>query len=211
MFNKLVLTTPITDVIIKNYEFRRNIVQQILGAEYVEYKHVELDDWQPFSKFVRYERERIVKESEQYINKQLLNIVPDWIIEKLAFKLGLDSEEYSSNPNYLKILHESPYLLPAKKFKEKNRKTVDVVEGEKCYICLGISKKLGVKYYSVKPCVVESKNVSNGKTTYSVFVIKIDSKTKRVVYHGRHIVNDDEIGRTPDEAVHNTAKSQIIY
>ncbi|MBI3142534.1 MAG: hypothetical protein HYZ16_06885 [Bacteroidetes bacterium] len=194
-----------------NYEFRKNLVNKILGQEDLEYRRLGMDIWTPVSRFL-YKEKRHILAGANAQGEQVDMLYPEWMIEKVAVKQTEKADEYIENPNLLKIIGLPPVRKTGiKSIRTSHRKPVDLQNGEVCYVCFGMKKSLFRKYYTALPALVEAKVECNGIEYYNVFIIKSNLKKNKVEYFGRHMVMNTEVGQTPVQAMEHVAFSQAIY
>ncbi|MGB0429303.1 MAG: hypothetical protein ACPGLV_02430 [Bacteroidia bacterium] len=205
------INEQLENYISENYNFRKNLLNKILGKELLEYKRAESISWNPVSKFISKERRKIISsQGVENVNDQ--DQYPNWLLEKIALNYSTLSHEYIENRDYLKIIDELPTTVTGvKPLRTAKRQSVHLQEGDKCYISFGVRKKLFRKFSRALPAVVESVRTQGGTEYYNVLVLKLNKKTKMVEYFGRHLIMNTEVGKTPEEAVKNIAYSQAIY
>ncbi|MBI1183743.1 hypothetical protein GC194_05705 [bacterium] len=192
----------------ENYEFRKNLINRILGREDLEYRVSDNGQWIPVSKFFYKERQKIQAES----GDDSVSMYPEWLIKKVALKQSEVAPDYIANKNYLKILNDEPVKVQnVKPIKTSSRVSVELTVGDKCFVSFGMKRKLFRNYFTSLPAIVESVSTIGGIEYYNVFIHKINKKKNKVDYFGRHMVMNTEVGRTPEEAVQHVAYSQAIY
>lgn len=194
-----------------NYEFRKNLVNKILGHEDLEYRRAGMDMWLPVSKFLYKEKKHILSGASTE-GGQAEMLYPEWMIEKAAVKQTEKAEEYIENPSLLKIIGLAPVRKSGvKTIRTSRRKPVDLENGDVCYVCFGMKKRMFTRYFTALPALVEAKVECNGIEYYNVFIMKSNLKKNKVEYFGRHMVMNTEVGRNPVQAMEHVAFSQAIY
>ncbi|MFY0674893.1 MAG: hypothetical protein JXQ87_15950 [Bacteroidia bacterium] len=194
-----------------NYEFRKNLINKILGKELLEYRRADATQWSPVSNFISRERRSILKAQEK-THEGDQELYPKWLIEKIALNQSAHSQDYIENVNHLKIIDEYPTKVSGvKPVRTSKRTPVHLDEGDKCYISFGRKKGLFGKYSRALPAIVESIRKEGNVEYYNILIVKLNSKSHTVDYFGRHLVMSTEVGKTPKEAAQNIAYSQAIY
>lgn len=205
------INDQLENYISKNYEFRKNLLNRILGRDLLEYKRFNALNWSPISNFVKKERRKIIAENTSK-TQDAQTLYPNWLIKKVALRKIESADVYIRNENYLKIIDEKPVKISnVKTINRENRVPVILQEGDKCFVSFGKRKKFFKTYYTALPAIVESVRNSGGDDYYNVFILKLDKRKNRVEYFGRHLVLNTEVGRTPEEAAKNVAVSLSIY
>ncbi len=195
----------------ENYDFRRNLINKILGKELLEYKRSDSLNWSPVSKFIAKERRHIL--SEQNVSKhEAQEHFPNWLIERIAQNQSSMSQDFIENKNHLKVINEFPVKVTGvKPVRTSKRESVHLEVGDKCFVSFGVKKSFFRNYSRALPAVVESIRIENDQEFYNVLIVKLNKKTQTVEYFGRHLIMNTEVGKTPEQAVQNVAYSQAIY
>lgn len=202
----------VEELIGNHYEFRKNLLNKFQNKDLLEYKRKDGKQWSPVNIFPKREKRHLMRLQSGSLNQQLIGIAPDWLLQKTAEKFGESSEEYVENPEYLKLVNTPPvYLTKERPISPNKRSSVVLNEGDRCFVCLGMKRTFFGKKFQALPGIIEAVHSDKFNTYYHVFLVNIDPKKDKVRYHGRHMVYDTELGRTPEESVHNIANSQVVY
>lgn len=200
------------EIILEQYDFRKNLVNKLTGKSSAEYKRKSEEKWFPLVYFIRKERSHVLKHKTGRDELSKLQNAPDWLFNKVLSKAIKNAERYIPNPHLLQIIDEKPTILKnVKPNKIHEREAVELIVGEKCYVSLGVRKGWLGHRYSVLPGVVDSIRSDGFNEYYNVFLLKYNEKADKIEYHGRHMLFKNEVGKTPEQAVANMAKSQLIY
>ena len=194
-----------------HYEFRKNLINKILGKELIEYRRTNTAHWSPVSSFFARER-RTILEAQDKTHQGDRELYPKWLIEKIALNQSAHAQDYIENVNHLKIINEYPVKVSGvKPVRTSKRTPVHLEMGDKCYISFGRKNSFFGKYCRALPAVVELIREEGNVEYYNVLIVKQNQKSGKVDYYGRHLVMNTEVGKTPKEAAQNIAYSQAIY
>lgn len=201
--------TLINDYITSHYAFRVNAEKKLLGKNALEFKRNDWNHWIPISQFATYEANRILHKSgykKSWTSR--LTFSPETLVQRMAEEICKNAPIEGKNAAINELVAISPVRVANEEPRPTSaRELIDLKEGDLCYICLDASGK----QHTALPAMVDTIHRENHDVLYNVLVVKADKRNKVVLYHGKHMVFANEVGRTPGEAVRNLAFSQIVY